>query len=1011
MVFNAASFVALLQALRLTQGSYKPDPDTISSFAVAGNSPFNSFVATPPTSNDPYDAQMLLDNSKNSSFDAQTHHDECFVEPYSAPPVENQVFSPYDPDKAFFYRYRQQQSVNLGSWFVHENWMSPSLFKCAAGKKLSELDIASGWGSLDSARSVLERHWDTWITEADFRYLAGIGINTVRLPIGYWNLGPYSCQDTPYASVAAVYQNSWPRIVRAINMAADNGMGVLVDLHGAVGSQNGQPHSGVSDGATNMFENPAHMDKTINALMFLMQQLSTVTNVVGIQILNEPKNVPELYDFHSRAIESMRQAPTPAAATFPLYVHNGFDLGRCTDYVANRADFIVQDHHSYFVFTPSDEAEPASDHTNDIQGPIADNLAKASAKQRKNLVIDEWSCALTPKSIENEPDKEAARRDFCKGQMDVYADTTAGWSFWCKRVPLMFFAPTLTTLTTTAYLKEGCDEDPGWCFKAAVNRSLPATFFSFNQGPITDPWQKQVVSTAIANVTVPSTSEILSGSHSRRASPAPSGKFTRHSFGGKAGTSDYYVHRFEAIHDRRLHTRDNHSDLTDEQKSSVKGHIDGFNAAKSFAMFDISKLGFVGQYVADSLSRLGPGVVAPGTEQNYRDGFGQGLVAGQEKVMAILNQAPNTEIDWKTYMVQTEVYLKGQHNYTLITGPTGPLVYPAGHLRIHEYLYHWFDAGANLELAQRIYAGLYLLTLTLTIAIYHKAGNIPNWVLLILPLSKRLHSIFVLRLFNDSWAVLAVNVAILFFQYGLDETGTVLYSAALSIKMSNLLYLPGLLLILFKRRGFFATLRHIFTIVAIQTVLASPFIGEDPWAYVNSAFDLSRAFLYKWTVNWRFVSEETFLSSQWATGLLAGHVVVLVLFGLFRWCRADGGGALGVLGRGLLTPTVAPSGVTPLTGDYVATVLFTSKLIGIIFARSLHYQFYSWYAFQVPFLAWRSPYPFILKLALVIGVEYAWNVFPSTNLSSSVLLGANSLLLLGIWLRDEPKADVKIKAT
>lgn len=43
-------------------------------------------------------------------------------------------------------------------------------------------------------------------------------------------------------------------------------------------------------------------------------------------------------------------------------------------------------------------------------------------------------------------------------------------------------------------------------------------------------------------------------------------------------------------------------------------------------------------------------------------------------------------------------------------------------------------------------------------------------------------------------------------------------------------------------------------------------------------------------------------------------------------------------------------------GD-VTTVLYTSNLIGILFARSLHYQFYSWYAMQIPFLAWRTKYP------------------------------------------------------
>jgi alpha-1,3-mannosyltransferase len=34
----------------------------------------------------------------------------------------------------------------------------------------------------------------------------------------------------------------------------------------------------------------------------------------------------------------------------------------------------------------------------------------------------------------------------------------------------------------------------------------------------------------------------------------------------------------------------------------------------------------------------------------------------------------DTEIDWSTYMQQVKVYLKGQYNYTLISGDTGPIV-------------------------------------------------------------------------------------------------------------------------------------------------------------------------------------------------------------------------------------------------------------------------------------------------------------------------------------------------
>lgn len=181
--------------------------------------------------------------------------------------------------------------------------MTPSVFTCASGPQSAELDIASGWVNTTGARAVLERHWDTFINQSDLQYLASIGINTVRIPIGYWSLGPVYCQGTPFEPVADVYTNAWSRVVRAINWAGEAGIGVLLDLHGAPGSQNGQPHSGTSDGNVDFFNNATNQDMTINVLTFLTQQLASVTNVVGIEILNEPNDDPSLPAFcESRSV-------------------------------------------------------------------------------------------------------------------------------------------------------------------------------------------------------------------------------------------------------------------------------------------------------------------------------------------------------------------------------------------------------------------------------------------------------------------------------------------------------------------------------------------------------------------------------------------------------------------------------------------------------------------------------------------------------------------------------------
>lgn len=100
---------------------------------------------------------------------------------------------------------------------------------------------------------------------------------------------------------------------------------------------------------------------------------------------------------------------------------------------------------------------------------------------------------------------------------------------------------------------------------------------------------------------------------------------------------------------------------------------------------------------------------------------------------------------------------------------------------------------------------------------------------------------------------------------------------------------------------------------ATQVLLAAPFLKTDPWAYAHGAFDLGRVFLYKWTVNWRFLAEETFLDKRLALGLLIGHLSVLAVFGWFRWCNPDGG-AFNVLSRGLKRPLL-PAGLAVVTPD------------------------------------------------------------------------------------------------
>lgn len=81
-----------------------------------------------------------------------------------------------------------------------------------------------------------------------------------------------------------------------------------------------------------------------------------------------------------------------------------------------------------------------------------------------------------------------------------------------------------------------------------------------------------------------------------------------------------------------------------------------------------------------------------------------------------------------------------------------------------------------------------------------------------------------------------------------------------------------------------------------------------------------------------------------------------------------------------------------LSSHFVAYTILTSNFIGVCFARSLHYQFYSWYFHALPYLLWTGTgLPLALRLAVLVAVEVAFNVYPATYWSS-FLLQVNLLL-------------------
>jgi len=86
-----------------------------------------------------------------------------------------------------------------------------------------------------------------------------------------------------------------------------------------------------------------------------------------------------------------------------------------------------------------------------------------------------------------------------------------------------------------------------------------------------------------------------------------------------------------------------------------------------------------------------------------------------------------------------------------------------------------------------------------------------------------------------------------------------------------------------------------------------------------------------------------------------------------------------------------------VTPRFVLTTILGANAIGMLCARSLHYQFYSWLAWGTPYLLWRSGFGPGWVTGLWAAQEWAWNVYPSTNFSSGTVVGVLATMILGVW--------------
>ncbi len=139
------------------------------------------------------------------------------------------------------------KGVNLGAWLVREDWLCPDHVPTELDGIKTKYDGEYVYDTLqkrfgiEAAQELLEIYYDNWITEYDLDNIKEMGFNCVRVPFWYRN---FYHDDKGTKILDDNGEWDFHYLDWVVEECSKRELYVILDMHGAVGSQSDAPHSG-----------------------------------------------------------------------------------------------------------------------------------------------------------------------------------------------------------------------------------------------------------------------------------------------------------------------------------------------------------------------------------------------------------------------------------------------------------------------------------------------------------------------------------------------------------------------------------------------------------------------------------------------------------------------------------------------------------------------------------------------------------------------------------------------
>jgi len=320
------------------------------------------------------------------------------------------------------------RGVSLGNWFILEKAFGDEAFQ--GSSQVDEWGLCQELG-YQTCQSRLQNHWDTWVTYQDLQNIKNAGLNSVRIPIGYWAVEQQP--NEPYVS------GQIPVLVKVLGWLKQVGLTAQIDLHSVPGGQSDQANTGRKQSREHWTDaDPGHgitiriLGKLVDAIAPYLQ--SRGGPVISVEPVNEPdrdtNNIPTQYlmDYYGSAYQTIQQH-TNNDGQVEFVFHDQFDINKWSGFMPSSQNFwnTYLDTHQYYAF----EQPPVSDNWAALALLCSRTVPQiASISGQRWMIVGEWATTTGHDWDAN------FLKQFAETQISIWENPpnggggNGGWYYW-----------------------------------------------------------------------------------------------------------------------------------------------------------------------------------------------------------------------------------------------------------------------------------------------------------------------------------------------------------------------------------------------------------------------------------------------------------------------------------------------------------------------------------------------------------------------------------------------------